>query len=56
MFSEHLTLEIYSNGMDKESVCMVAQESGGVFFFTGLLLFGILVCRNFASKNLMEKN
>ncbi len=54
MLSGFLAPGMGSTGAAKESVGLIAQASGGAFFVSGVLLFGILVYRMFMTKNLTQ--
>lgn len=56
MFSGFMAPGMGSTGAAKESVGLIAQASGGAFFISGLLLFGILIYRMFVVKNITENN
>ena len=56
MLAGYMAPGMGSTGVAKESVGLIAQASGGAFFFSGLLLFSILIYRIFIIKTLTEKN
>ncbi len=56
MLSGYMAPGMGSTGAAKESVGLIAQASGGAFFVSGLLLFGILIYRMFVTKNLTQEN